>query len=182
MNRLLVSALLILCITACSKVESRKDEDLITSLENEMKEMKKDKNFSVVNPEFTKKALSLREAYLKFAGAHPKSTQAPEYLYKAAMISHNEINEPQRAVELYDTLIAKYPDHNSAADALFMKAWITNNVLNKGQDAENFYRQFLEKYPDHKQAPGAEMELRLLHGDPVDAKPEESGNAKTHSH
>ena len=39
----------------------------------------------------------------------PKSDIAPKAIYASGWIEENELNDPDAAVEYYDTLIAKYP-------------------------------------------------------------------------
>lgn len=166
--------LLFFGISACNKVSSREDIDSIEKLAAEINEAEKAENFKVWSPDFLKKVKSLRDSYVSFADKYPDAPESPEYLYRAALLCQNELEELKPAVDLYYRIISKYPDHSSAADALFMTGWVYNNMLNDVPAAEKAYKTFIEKYPDHKQVRGAQLELQLIHGGSNMLPPQES--------
>ena len=57
------------------------------------------------------------EAYLSQADAYGRSASKGEALWRAAVITHVTLNQPESAVELLETLIVRYPNHQRVVEA-----------------------------------------------------------------
>ena len=92
----------------------------------------------------------LTALYVAFADKYPNDSLSPEYLMKAAEVQGNVLHS-DRAVELFDRVIADYPDFNEVPMCYFLKgnALELNSQIDEAKAA---YEEFLEKYPDHYMA------------------------------
>jgi tetratricopeptide (TPR) repeat protein len=57
------------------------------------------------------------EAYLEQAESYGRVASRAESLWRAAVITHVTLDQPERAAELLETLIERYPDHKRVVDA-----------------------------------------------------------------
>jgi tetratricopeptide (TPR) repeat protein len=57
------------------------------------------------------------EAYLEQAASYGRVASRAESLWRAAVITHVTLDQPERAAELLETLIERYPDHKRVVDA-----------------------------------------------------------------
>ena len=97
-----------------------------------------------VNVEAAHNYVDLCEAY---ALVNPGSEKSLDYLFKAAEMARS-IKSFNKAMSLYDIILARYPDSKKAASALFVKAFIMENTYKRPEEAKTMYIEFLEKYPN----------------------------------
>lgn len=92
----------------------------------------------------------LTDLYVAFADKYPGDTLSPQYLLKAADMQSNVLHT-ERAVELFDRIIADYPDFSEVPMCYFLKgnALELNSQIDEAKAA---YEEFLAKYPDHYMA------------------------------
>ena len=84
-----------------------------------------------------------------------------EYLHKAAETART-LGTLERALSIYDWIIAKHPNHRRASQALFLKAFTYDNDLRDTAKAGKYYREFLQTYPNDTFAMSAEFLLKHL--------------------
>jgi tetratricopeptide (TPR) repeat protein len=82
-------------------------------------------------------------------------------LYRAAELYGGAL-EYNKALGIFDQIVARYPSHKRAADALFQKGFIFNNRLNDTTQARIAYTEFIEKYPNDPLADDAQIEIDRL--------------------
>jgi len=111
-----------------------------------------------LNIEAAHKYVDLCEAY---ALVNPNTEQSLDYLFKAAEMARS-IKSFNKAMSLYDIIIARYPDSKKAASALFVKAFIMENIYQRPEEAKTMYIEFLEKYPDDDLADDVQVLLDNL--------------------
>jgi tetratricopeptide (TPR) repeat protein len=87
--------------------------------------------------------------------------QAAEVRFKAASLAKT-VEQPQKAIELYASVLANAPQSPKAATAQFMTGFIYANDLNELDKAKVAYEAFLQKYPNDELAESAKMELQNL--------------------
>ena len=116
----------------------------------------------VSRDEMTTATQELAEAYLAYAAEQPDATDTPERLYKAAELFQINLLDINRAMEIYDRIIADFPDHKRAANSLFSKGYVFHNTMHDLDLARTTYTEFIEKYPDHDLVPHAQFELDNL--------------------
>jgi len=139
----------------------------------------------VYSDEFTydekglEKASELVDLYVEKAEADPEGKMAPQYMFKAAELAMN-LNQTQKALDLYNKVIYSYPDYEKAPECLFLLAFIYENTLQNYGKAEDLYEMFLQKYPDHDFADDARFSLQYLGKSPEELMREfEQMNADT---
>jgi tetratricopeptide (TPR) repeat protein len=99
--------------------------------------------------------------YLKFASNFPDDTMAPACLFNAANISMS-LNQYQRAVNLYDSVVVKYPNFKKAADCIFIRGFIYDDKLKDTANARKMYQLVIDKYPHDSLASQARAALSIL--------------------
>ena len=87
--------------------------------------------------------------------------QYVDLLLKAAGLAKT-IDKPEKAIGLYDSILANAPQHPKAATAQFMTGFIYANDMNELDKAKAAYEAFLQKYPNDELAESAKMELENL--------------------
>lgn len=107
------------------------------------------------------KAIELINLYQKVAKEEPKSSTAPEYLFKAGDLSIN-VQGPNKTIMIFDELLLNYPESEKAPTALFLKAFVYDDQLKDYANAKKYYELFLVKYPDSEFADDAEISLKNL--------------------
>ena len=164
MHRLFWLLAVTVAFTGCKKVSSRQDLDKIHALEIKADEGRRmTKKGWDPNADF----IELGKAYGQFANNYPNAPETPEFLFRAGELYSNELQDPQKAIEMFQLNHERYPEHETAGNALFFVAYLYNNSLHDLAKAEKYYKEFLDKYPDHKLATSAKFELESL-GMPVD--------------
>jgi tetratricopeptide (TPR) repeat protein len=68
-------------------------------------------------------------------------------MLKAAGLAKT-IQQPEKAIALYQMVMDKYPQHKKAPTALFMIGFVQENDLNQLDQAKTTYESFLAKYPN----------------------------------
>jgi tetratricopeptide (TPR) repeat protein len=96
----------------------------------------------------------LLAAYRGFIGRFPKDDKVPKYLYEAASLAHNHLDDYQEAVRLYGLLQQRYPRYDKAPVALF-KQGVLLTELDEPERAQQVFDRFLERYPGHELASDA---------------------------
>ena len=106
-------------------------------------------------------ALALRDVYLAFAKNNPLDSMAPEYLFRAAGVSHNLL-EPQRTMELYDRVIKDYPTWRRIPDTYYLRAFTIENDLKKKGEAQTAYQEVIDRFPGNTFAEQAAQSIKNL--------------------
>lgn len=154
-----------LCIAtlqvSCKKVSSRQDLEKVRELEKKADESRE--QAGIGRQEVDKELLrELGASYERFADAYPDAPETPEFLFRAGEVYSNELQDYNKAIEVFDRNYRNYPDHETAANALFFIGYLYNNSVRDLVKAEQYYKEFLEAYPKHNMAPHAEFELKSL--------------------
>lgn len=92
-------------------------------------------------------AMQTVEMYITFATEFPDDYMAPVYMKRAAEIKTN-MDAPEEAIELLDSIISQYPGYDDLADCYFLKG----QAYEKAGDyemARQVYAEFADKYPNH---------------------------------
>lgn len=100
-------------------------------------------------------------AYTRFANNFPDDTMAPACLFDAANISMS-LNQYQRALNLYDTISAKYPTFKRVPDCYFIRGFIYDDKLKDTAKARAMYQTVINKYPDNYYASQARGAIAIL--------------------
>lgn len=96
-----------------------------------------------------------------FALVKKDEESGAEYLHKGAETARS-LQTLDKALFLYDWIIAQYPESPRAAQSLFLKAFTLDNDLNQFDKARTLYEEFLKTYPDNEFAPSAQFLLENL--------------------
>ena len=126
-----------------------------------------------------KVANDLIHAYVDYAEKNKESEEAPAYLFDAANMAMN-IDQSEKALELFNRIIYQYPDYKKAPDCLFLLGYIYENSMQNYGKAKAIYEDFIAKYPDHDFADDARISIDNM-GKPLDelVKEFESKNQQT---
>ncbi len=101
------------------------------------------------------------KSYEDFAENHPKSTQAPEMLLKAADL-HRALKEHSVAVDIYKKIESDYSDYPKLPHVIFLQGFVYENDLQQLDKAKERYETFLKLYPDHELSDDVTFSLRNL--------------------
>jgi len=115
--------------------------------------------------ENTTKLVSLYDQYIQ---NYPGSDIAAEYLYNAAMVSANNLQNYNRALNYLEQLRREYPNSQRQEEALFMMGYMYSNELGNYERAKVIYESFLEKYPESKLVSSVQFELEHLGKSQID--------------
>ena len=99
--------------------------------------------------------------YRGFIGRFPKDDKVPEYLYEAASLAHNHLNDYREAARLYRLMEARYPAHPRAPVALFKEAVVLSELKEYDQ-ARSKFQALLRRYPEDELAPDVQKQLETL--------------------
>jgi hypothetical protein len=87
--------------------------------------------------------------FTDYAYAFPSDTLAPEFLFKAADISHGALQEYKQSLAYYRIITDKYPAYKKCAFALMRQAMIYDDDIEGGDEqAKLLYQQVIKKYPN----------------------------------
>ncbi|MBI1911631.1 MAG: FecR domain-containing protein [Deltaproteobacteria bacterium] len=92
-----------------------------------------------------------------------KQIKAEAHLERGTVLARN-MNEPQKALEEYNTVIQDYPETPSAENAIF-SAGIVNTELENRQEATRLFKKYLAQYPQGVHKDTVEFFLRFLERD-----------------
>jgi tetratricopeptide (TPR) repeat protein len=148
-------ALLAAGTISCSE-SAKKEGETIESLEAELFD-----DEAIFTAEGRNKALKLVQMYINYAEKHPEDTVSAHYLFKAADITMN-LDNPSKAIDLYNKVIYTYPDFSKAPECLFLVAYIYENHLENYGKAKELYEMFIERYPDNDFADDAAISIRNM--------------------
>lgn len=143
-------------------------EEKAANLEEKFLQLSSNMSISPQGPEIQEVLANLSATYIELAKQSESVSVSIDYLYKAANHYETYLQEPQRAIELYQEIIAKRPDHEYAANAMFKIGYIYHNTLKQLPDAKKAYTFFIEQYPNHQLVPDAKFEIENLGVDPKD--------------
>ncbi len=112
------------------------------------------------NLEWTKIIMNAAEAA---ALAVPHDTSlVPALLFNASILGQN-LNAPQRSLELCKWLYDKYPDHPKYGPlAIFNLGVLYENKFKDTATARKYYTEFIQKYPNHYLADDADFLLKNI--------------------
>ncbi len=106
--------------------------------------------------------IDLSEGYAHVIGYEKNADKYATLLLRAAGLAKS-IEEPQKALQLYNDIANRLPQHEKAPTALFMTGFIYENDLGQIENARNAYQQFLSIYPnDQDFADDARVALKML--------------------
>ena len=154
MRNLLFAALLGCSISACNT-------DKTAALQQHLTELSQAMGGAAVTD------MSKAEDFIKTSealAALVQKTNPEQYvdlLLKAAGLAKT-IEKPEKAIELYASILANAPQHPKAATAQFMTGFIYANDMAQLDKAKAAYETFLQKYPKDELAESAKMELENL--------------------
>lgn len=86
-------------------------------------------------------------AYSKFAGHYPNDTLSPVFLFKAGNMAMSS-EQYQRAISIYDNILAKYPSFRQIPDCIFVEGFIYDDYLKDTAKAHVKYSEVVSKYPN----------------------------------
>ncbi len=89
------------------------------------------------------------ELYQKFISQYPKSIRLESVLYSLARIYSRDMQDCDKALNIYSQIESLYPNSNFAEDALFWKAECLFQLKRISQSV-SAYKQYLNRYPDGK--------------------------------
>ncbi len=96
-----------------------------------------------------------------YASLLPQDSLAPILLIRAAEVARL-MKRFDKALELYQRVLAHYPDHPDAADAMFMIAFTWDSDLAQYDSARRWYQRFLDTWPESDFADDASFLLQNL--------------------
>jgi len=96
-----------------------------------------------------------------YAGNLRSDSQSPSYLFKAAQTART-IQNPRKAIAIYDNILKMFPNHDLAPESLFMKGFLLDSELGKINDARQIYQKFINKYPNNEFADDTAFLLKNL--------------------
>ncbi|NLL14768.1 MAG: tetratricopeptide repeat protein [Fibrobacter sp.] len=89
------------------------------------------------------------ELYQKFISQYPKSIRLESVLYSLARIYSRDMQDCNKALNIYSQIESQFPKSNFAEDALFWKAECLFQLKRISQSV-SAYKQYLTRYPDGK--------------------------------
>ncbi|UCG42046.1 MAG: tetratricopeptide repeat protein [candidate division WOR-3 bacterium] len=95
------------------------------------------------------KRLSLLDAFAQKEGSEDDPAKAAFLL---AEVNNLNLEDYDRAVELYQSVYDSYPDSKWAPKALFAKAWIIRNVMDDSAGSVGWLSKLIDEYPDTEYA------------------------------
>ncbi|HTR81572.1 MAG TPA: tetratricopeptide repeat protein [Bacteroidota bacterium] len=76
----------------------------------------------------------------------PNDGEAPEILFRAAEIYRRDLNDEQKAVDLYENFLIRYPENEQSDDALFSLG-LAHESLHETSEAIKCYDKLVNVYP-----------------------------------
>ncbi|MFK8105061.1 MAG: tol-pal system YbgF family protein [Saprospiraceae bacterium] len=96
-----------------------------------------------------------------YAHAFPKEASNAEQLFKVAEIA-NILGKHDRALAIYNTILADYPNYEKMPQAMFLKGYTLDTHMKKFNDAKLAYEAFLAKYPEDNFAESTKFLIKNL--------------------
>lgn len=106
-------------------------------------------------------ASEIVKAYLQFADAYPKDSNAVDYLFKASDVMRG-MYRYQDAVRTLELVVERYPDSDKAPTALFYAGFILHNDTEQNNLAIPYFQKLMDEFPNHPLADDARNLMPLL--------------------
>ena len=87
-------------------------------------------------------------AYQKFEKLFPVSFKLPTVRYRRAVLINDELDDPNKAAEILESIYEEFPESKSSAFALFKRGEIYNDQKEYDKAVKSF-NQLAENYPDN---------------------------------
>ncbi len=100
--------------------------------------------------------------YEQVAKDFADSPEAPQAMFRCALIYVNEQQDPVKAATTYELIATKYPESEWGHKGLFAAAYTYANEINNLERAREAYQKYLKEYPDSSMAETARFELENL--------------------
>ena len=144
MKHILIFAIVAALFCACNE---QKPVDKKTELTQTLFDL--DLSMGGANVTDKSKALQFIKTAEELAALIEKSNQDQyvDLLLKSAGLAKT-VDEPRKALELYQKVANGLPQHPKAPTALFMSGFVYENDLNDLNNAKAVYESFLQKYPN----------------------------------
>ena len=165
MKNILIIAIALPFFVACN---AGKSADKVAELTQKLTDL--DKAMGGANVTDKAKANEFIQTSEELASLLEKTNQDQyvDLLLKSAGLAKT-IENPQKAIALYQKVAEGLPDHRKAPTALFMIGFVYENDLNDLVKAKSTYENFLQKYPnDPDFADDAQTSLSMLGKSPED--------------
>ncbi|MBR9974822.1 MAG: tetratricopeptide repeat protein [Bacteroidetes bacterium] len=91
-----------------------------------------------------------------------ESPQAPEAMFRCALIYINEQGDPVKAATTYELVSEKYPDSEWGHKGLFAAGYTYANDIANLERARTAYEKYLTQYPDSSMTETVRFELENL--------------------
>ncbi len=147
----------LLIFYSCTQKER---EQQVSALKAEYQEMIE--GSGATQAEIREKSKELAAAYLKEAPVQADTAKRVEYMYMAAELYEGFDQNIQRALEIYEQIVAEYPNTERAKDALFKQGFLYHERVKNLEKARAAYESFIEKYPNDELTDDAEKEIKFL--------------------
>lgn len=162
-NLTLIGLFIAIVVSACTSEQSdeqQKVKEEMTSLEHRIDSL--EQVLFSNNTSVDKEAASqLLQSYIRYTESYPASAMCPDYLYKGAGIARG-VGVHQRALEMYQQILADYPDFPKQAETQFLIAFTLDNDIKDIEAAKGAYNVVIEKFPDHVFAEQAKERLKTI--------------------
>lgn len=106
-------------------------------------------------------ASAIVKAYLQYADAYPKDSNAVDYLFKASDVMRGMFRY-QDAVRTLELVVERYPTSDKAPTALFYAGFILHNDTDQNNLAIPYFQRLIEEFPEHPLADDARNLMPLL--------------------
>jgi len=93
----------------------------------------------------------------KFAAAYPEESIAPEYLFKAGVLSmtlarsaqnkEDIAKYAQKALDIFNSIQKVYPEYEGVRNCIFYRGTTYDDILHDYKSAEIEFRDYIHKYP-----------------------------------
>ena len=106
-------------------------------------------------------ASAIVKAYLQFADAYPKDSNAVDYLFKASDVMRG-MYRYQDAIQTLELVVKRYPKSDKAPTALFYAGFILHNDTEQNHLAIPYFQRLIEEFPNHPLSDDARNLMPLL--------------------
>ena len=93
----------------------------------------------------------------KFASTYPEESIAPEYLFKAGVLTmtlarSSDVKEEiakyaKKSLEIFNNIQKVYPDYEGVKNCIFYRGTTYDDILHDYRSAEIEFRDYIHKYP-----------------------------------
>ena len=103
-------------------------------------------NYSKTDPRYYTEAIPETEEEIE-----KSNEQIARALYQAGKIYHEDLDNPEKAVEMFKELIRRFPDYDKVLPAMY-DLYSLNRELNNASQAENYKQRIIRDYPESNYA------------------------------